>query len=53
MALEALVDRFGRQTEDREDVLANRVDAESATRAQGMAEFQEFQETWIGELEGI
>ena len=53
MALEALGDRFGRQTEDREDGLASCVDAESAARAQGMAEFQEFRETWIGELEGI
>ena len=42
MALEALVDRFGRQTEDREKVLASRVDAESAAKAQGMAELQEF-----------
>ena len=42
VALEALVDRFGRQTEDREDVLASRMDAEGAARAQGMAEFQEF-----------
>ena len=42
VALEALVDRFGWQTEDREDVLASRVDAEGAARAQGMAEFQEF-----------
>ena len=50
VALQALVDRFGRQIEDREDVLASRVDAEGAARAQGMAEFQEFQETWIGEL---
>ena len=39
VALEALVDRFGRQTEDREEVLASHVDAESAARAQGMAEF--------------
>ena len=29
------------------------MDAEGAARAQGMAEFQEFRETWIGELEGI
>ena len=42
VALEALVDRFGRQTEDREDVLASHMDAEGAVRAQGMAEFQEF-----------
>ena len=42
VALEALVDRFGWQTEDREEVLASRVDAEGAARAQGMAEFQEF-----------
>ena len=48
-----MVDRFGRQTENREEVLAGRVDAEGAARAQGLAEFQEFQETWIGELEGI
>ena len=39
VALKALVDRFGRQTEDREDVLASHVDAEGAARAQGMAEF--------------
>ena len=42
VALEALVDRFGRQTEDREEVLASRVDAEGVVRAQGLAEFQEF-----------
>ena len=53
MALEALVDRFGRQTEDHEEVLASRVDVASAARAQGMAEFQEFRETWIGEIENI
>ena len=35
------------------EVLVSRVDAKSAARAQGMAEFQEFRETWIGELEGI
>ena len=29
------------------------MDAEGAARAQGMAEFQEFRETWIRELEGI
>ena len=53
MALEALIDRFGQQTEDREEVLASCVDAEGATKAQGRAEFQEFRETWIGELESI
>ena len=53
VALEALDDRFGQQTEDREEVLANRVDTEGATRAQGLAEFQEFRETWIGEIESI
>ena len=42
MALEALVDRFGRQTEDCEEVLSSCVDAEGATRAQGLAKFQEF-----------
>ena len=42
MALEALVDRFGWQTEDHEEVLASRMDAEGATKAQGLAEFQEF-----------
>ena len=42
MALEALVDRFGQQTEGCEEVLASRMDAEGATRAQGLAEFQEF-----------
>ena len=39
VALEALVDRFGRQIEDHEEVLANRMDAEGAARAQGLAEF--------------
>ena len=53
MTLEALVDRFGPQTEDQEEVLASHVDAEGAARAQGLAEFQEFRETWITELEGI
>ena len=53
VALEALVDHFGWQTEDREEVLASRVDAEGAARAQGLAEFQEFRETWIGEIESI
>ena len=33
MALEALVDPFGQQTEDREEVLASRMDAEGAARA--------------------
>ena len=51
--LEALVDRFGQQIEDHEEVLANCVDAEGAARARGLAKFQEFRETWIGELEGI
>ena len=31
VALEALVDRFGQQTKDREEVLASRVDAEGIT----------------------
>ena len=53
VALKALVDRFGWQTEDREEVLASRVDAEGAARAQGLAKFQEFRETWIGEVESI
>ena len=53
MALEALVDRFDRQSEDCEEVLASRVDAEGAAKAQGLAEFQEFRETWIGEIESI
>ena len=44
VALKTLVDRFGWQTEDREEMLASRVDAESAAKAQGMAEFQEFRE---------
>ena len=52
VALNALVDRFSRQTKDCE-VLASCMDAEGATRAQGLAEFQEFQETWIGEIESI
>ena len=34
VALEALVDRFGRQTEDREEVLASCMDAEGIARAQ-------------------
>ena len=34
MALEALVDRFGLQTEDREEVLASFVDAEGATKVE-------------------
>ena len=33
VAIEALVDRFGRQTEDHEEVLASRVDAKGAARA--------------------
>ena len=53
MAFEAFVDRFGRQTEDCEEVLASRMDAEGAARAQGLVEFQEFRETWIGEVESI
>ena len=52
-ALEAWVDRFGQQTEDREEMLASYVDAEGAASAQGLAEFQEFRETWIGEIESI
>ena len=39
MALKALVDRFGWQTKYREEVLASRVDAEGAAKAQGLAEF--------------
>ena len=39
VALEALVDCFGQQTKDCEEVLASRVDAEGAARAQGMTEF--------------
>ena len=38
VALEALVDCFGQQTEDREEVLANRMDAEGAPSAQELAE---------------
>ena len=53
MALEALVDTFGWQTENREELLASCMDAESATRAQGLSKFQEFQEIWIGEIESI
>ena len=45
MALEPLVDRFGQQIEDREEVLASCVDAEGAARAQRLAEFQELCET--------
>ena len=50
MALEALVDRFGQQTKNCEKVLASRMDAEGAARAQGLAKFRE---TWIGEVESI
>ena len=39
VALEALVGRFGQQTEDREEVLASCVDAEGAIRAQVLAKF--------------
>ena len=39
MALEALVDRFGRKTEDHEEVLASCMDAKGAAKAQGLAEF--------------
>ena len=39
VALEALVNHFGRQTEDHEEVLASRMDAKGATRAQGLAQF--------------
>ena len=53
MAVEDLVDRFGWQIEDREEVLASCMDAKGATRAQRLAEFQEFWETWIGEVESI
>ena len=42
MALEALVNRFGWQTENCQEVLANRMDAEGAAGAQGLAEFQKF-----------
>ena len=42
MALKALVDWFGQQTKNREEVLAHCVDAEGVARAQGLAEFQEF-----------
>ena len=41
------------KTEDREEVLASHVDAEGAARAQGLAKFQEFRETWIGKVESI
>ena len=39
VALEALVDRFGWQTKDREEVLPSHMDAEGAARAQGLVEF--------------
>ena len=42
VALEALHDRFGRQTEDHEEMLASCVDAEGAAKPKGLAEFQEF-----------
>ena len=41
MALEALVDCFGQYIEDHKEVLASRMDAKGAARAQGLAEFQE------------
>ena len=53
VALEALVDRFGRQTEQREEQLAHRMDIEGAIRAQGRAEFEEFRATWIEEIEKV
>ena len=53
VALEALVDHFGRWAEDQKEMLASWVDAEGATRAQGLVEFQEFLSTWIGEMEWI
>ena len=52
VALEALVDRFGWQTEDCEEILANYMDTESAIRAQGLAKLQEFQKTQIGRWAG-
>ena len=39
MALEALVDHFDRQNEDREEMLASRMDTESAARTPGLVEF--------------
>ena len=39
LALKALFDRFGQQTEDHKEVLASRMDAEGAARAQGLGEF--------------
>ena len=48
-----MVDRFGRQTEQREEQLANRMDTEGAIRAQGRAEFEEFRATWIEEIEKV
>ena len=53
VALEALVNHFGRQTEQWEEQLANRMDTEGAIRAQGQAEFEEFRATWIEEIEKV
>ena len=39
VALEALVNCFGRQIEDREEVLASCINAKGATKAQGLTEF--------------
>ena len=53
MALRALVNGFGQQTNDREELLASSMDAEITAKAQGLAEFQEFQSTSIGKMERI
>ena len=42
VALKALVNCSSEQTEEQEEVLASCMDAEGATKAQGLTEFQEF-----------
>ena len=47
VALEALVNRFGRQIGNREEMLASGMDVESAAKAPRLAELQEFQSTLV------
>lgn len=53
MVLEALVNRFGWQTEQQQETLASCMDAKNAAKAQGLAEFQEFWSTCIGKIKEI
>ena len=53
MALKALVDPFDQQIQNQEEVLASHIDTEGVAKAQGLAKFQEFWSTWIGEMEPI